>query len=128
MSQRRTMLLAIPDLMFGVRVAETARALGFTPVDAALAGLQEAVDDHVRLIIVDTGQPGDWQTAITTLKGDPRTAGVPILAYGAHVDVTALRAAVAAGVDRLVTRGKLMAELPQLLQAIASKTDTDTDS
>lgn len=111
--------MVVQDLIFGVRIAEAARALGFRPVQVGLAALPEAVDDTVALVVVDTGQRGDWQSAIRGLKDDPGTAAVPILAYGSHVDVTASRAAVAVGVDRLVTRGKLTAELPRLLETTA---------
>lgn len=119
MSEPGTVLLVVQDLIFGVRIGEAARAMGFVAIDVALAALPTAVDDKVALVVVDMGQKGDWQTAVRGLKADPQTAAVPILAYGSHVDVTASRAAVAAGVDRLVTRGKLTAELPQLLRATA---------
>ncbi len=119
MSEPGTVLLVVQDLIFGVRIAEAARAAGFEAIDVALAALPTAINNKVALVVVDTGQKGDWQTPVRVLKADPQTAAVPILAYGSHVDVTASRAAVAAGVDRLVTRGKLTAELPQLLRATA---------
>ncbi len=123
MSTQGTILLVIPDLIFGVRVADTARAVGFTPVDTSLAQLPQMVNGDVALIVIDMSQRDDWQAAIRALKADPATAHIPVLAYGPHVDVTASRAALAAGCDRLVTRGKLMAELPQLLQATARTGD-----
>ncbi len=118
-----TILLAIPDLIFGVRIADAARALGYTPVDVAAARLKDAITPDVVLIVLDTGQRDDWAATVRALKADPATAKVPVLAYGSHVDVTASRAAVAAGVDRLVTRGKLMAELPQLIERTAQSPD-----
>jgi CheY-like chemotaxis protein len=114
-----TILLAIPDLIFGIRVADAARAQGFSTRDVTPAQLKDAITGDVALIVIDTGQPLDWEGAVRALKADPTTADVPVLAYGSHVDVTASRAAVAAGVDRLVTRGKLMAELPRLLEQTA---------
>ncbi len=114
MSARR-ILLAIPDLFFGVRVAEAAHALGFVTEDVGLAALPERAEGAA-LVVLDLGQPGDWQAAIKALKADPSTASIPVLAFGSHVDVAASRAAVAAGCDRLVTRGKLVAELPELLR------------
>ena len=114
-----TILLAIPDLIFGVRITDATRALGYTPVDVAAARLQDAITPDVVLIVLDTGQRDDWTATVRALKADPATAKIPVLAYGSHVDVAASRAAVAAGVDRLVTRGKLMAELPQLIERTA---------
>lgn len=118
-----TILLAIPDLIFSIRIADAARALGFMPSDGTLAHVKDAITGDVVLIVIDAGQPGDWASTIRALKADPATARVPVLAFGSHVDVTASRAAVAAGVDRLVTRGKLMAELPQLLEQTARTTE-----
>ena len=111
----------IPDLIFGVRVVEKARALGFTPVEVPLSTLPTVLNDDVALIVIDTSQHDDWQAAIKALKANPGSASIPVLAYGAHVDVTASRAAVAAGCDRFVTRGKFMAELPRLLQTTARR-------
>ena len=121
MSGASKVLLAVPDLMFGTRITDTVRALGWTPLEVAAAHLSAAAAADVVLIVVDTGQRDDWEGAVRALKADPTTAAVPILAYAAHVDVTATRAAVAAGCDRLVTRGKLMAELPDLLRSTARK-------
>lgn len=115
----QTIVYAIPDLFFGVRVADVARALGYTPLEASLTQLPDALHDDVALIVVDINQHGDWEAIIRSLKATPATATIPILAFGAHVDVGSSRTAVAAGCDRLVTRGKLMAELPKLLQANA---------
>src|SRR3712207_597905 len=89
-----TVVLVIPDLIFGVRVADAARALGFTPVDRTLRTLPTALNDDVALVVVDTGQRDDWAAAIRGLKADPRSAAIPVLAYGAHVDVESNRAAV----------------------------------
>ncbi len=117
--RRGRVLLVVPDLIFGDRLADAARALGFEAKDAAVGALAQALGDDVALVVLDTGQRGDWEAALRAMKQEPATAGIPVLAYGSHVDVTASRAAVAAGVDRLVTRGKLMAELPQLLEGTA---------
>ncbi len=119
MSGGRTILLIVQDLIFSVRIAEAARALGFNPVDTDLDALPVAAGPEVALVVLDTGYRGDWQAILRALKSDARTASIPVLAYGSHVDVSASRAAVAAGCDRLVTRGKLMAELPKLLQGTA---------
>lgn len=123
MSNRGLVLLLTGDLIFGVRIADAARALGFTPLDVTLRDLEQRAASGAALIVVDTAFRGDWQNTIKALKSNAATAKVPVLAYGAHVDVTASRAAVAAGCDRLVTRGKLTAELPALLEATAAARD-----
>lgn len=112
-------VLLIPDLFFSVKVADTARALGYNVREAATAErLAAAVRDGATAVVLDTQTRGDWQAAVRELKADPQTQHVPILAFGSHVNVAAAREAVAAGCDRLVTRGKLAAELPTLLHAL----------
>lgn len=115
----RPLVLLIPDLYFSVKVADTARSLGYPTRDVANAAALIAVaKSGVSGIVLDTQERSDWQSAIRALKADPATAGLPVLAFGSHVDVDASRAAVAVGCDRLVTRGKLSRELPDLLRSL----------
>ena len=115
-------LLLVPDLMFSVRIADAVRAQGWEPREVAsgrtLLGEARA---GAAAIVLDTQARNDWLDAVKELKADAATAAIPILAYGSHVDVEAQRAAVQAGVDRLVTRGKLVAELPELLKRLVAK-------
>jgi CheY-like chemotaxis protein len=112
-------ILLIPDLFFSVKVADTARAIGYQTREVAHAeALIAAVREGAAGVVLDTQERSGWQAAVQALKADPATAQVPILAFGSHVDVAASRAAVAAGCDRLVTRGKLARELPELLHSL----------
>ena len=119
------LVLLIPDLFFSVKVADAARALGYQTREVAnAAALAAAVQEGAAGIVLDTQERSDWQAAVRALKADATTAHVPVLAFGSHVDVAASRSAVAAGCDRLVTRGKLSRELPELLHGLMSPTDT----
>jgi DNA-binding NarL/FixJ family response regulator len=113
-----TIVIAVPDLMISTRIADVAQALDFTPVDATVATLATAGADAA-LVVVDIGQAGEWEAAVRALKA--AYPNVPVLAFGPHVNVEASRAAVAVGSDRFVTRGKFMAELPQLLEQTARR-------
>ena len=114
-----TIVMLIPDLLFSVRVADTARALGHTSHEAADAQeLVSAAHNDAAAIVIDTQARSEWQDAVQQLKADPSTAHIPVLAFGPHVDVAASRAAVGAGCDRIVTRGKFAREMPQLLQTL----------
>lgn len=114
----RQVLLLIPDLFFGVKVADTARALGYGVREVAgAAELPAAARAGVAGVVIDTQVRSDWQAAVRALKADAATAHVPVLAFAPHVDVESTRAAVSAGCDRIVTRGKLSGELPALLRA-----------
>lgn len=113
------LLLLIPDLFFGVKVADTARALGYPirEVKDATALLATAQAGAVG-IVLDMQERSDWQSAVRALKAAAATATIPVLAFGPHVDVETSRAAVMAGCDRIVTRGKLARELPDLLRQL----------
>ena len=115
----RPLLLLMPDLFFSVKVADAARALGYPTREVANAAALMAVAlAGAAAIVLDTQERSDWQSAIRALKADPATATIPVLAFGSHVDVAASRAAVAVGCDRLVTRGKLSRQLPDLLREL----------
>ncbi|WP_026369726.1 hypothetical protein [Kallotenue papyrolyticum] len=114
-----TVTLLIPDLFFSVRVADVVRALGYEPREVSdAAALVAVARQGTAAIVLDTQERSDWQAAVRMLKADPTTRAIPILAFGAHVDVASQRAALAAGCDRAVTRGKLMQELPILLRQL----------
>lgn len=109
--------------MFSVRVTDAARALGHTAHDVANAdALLAAARADADAIVIDTQARTPWQAAVQTLKTDPATAHIPILAFGPHVDVAAARGAVGAGCDRIVTRGKFANEMPTLLDALLQQT------
>ena len=114
-----TLVMLIPDLFFSVRVADTVRALGHTPREVPHAeALVSAANENAAAIVIDTQERTGWQDAVQTIKSNPATAHIPILAFGPHVDVAASRTAVGVGCDRIVTRGKFSKELPQLLQTL----------
>lgn len=73
-----TIVIAVPDLMISTRVADVARALGFTPVDATVSTLPVKTSADTALVVIDIGQPGDWDTAIRALKDSSTTADVPV--------------------------------------------------
>lgn len=118
----RPIVLLIPDLFFSVKVADAARALGYPTREVAnAAALLAVAKSGASAIVLDTQERSDWQSAMRVLKADPVTAALPVLAFGSHVDVDASRAAVAVGCDRLVTRGKLSRELPDLLRSLVER-------
>ncbi len=117
-----SLLLLIPDLFFGVKVADAARALGYATHDVRNAqDLLAAAQAGATGIIIDTQVRSDWQSVVRTLKADAATVRIPVLAFAPHVDVEAARAALAAGCDRIVTRGKFASELPELLGQLFPK-------
>ena len=114
-----TIVLVIADLMFQPRVAEQARALGYdvTLADTTSAAL-EALAAPAALVVFDLHADGvDWRRAVEAA----RAQGTPVLAFGRHTEAALLREAREAGCDRVVPRSTLVAELPRLIEELATR-------
>ena len=115
-AENRRGLLLSDDLMFTSRITGTARDLGFS-IQAARSSdtlLQRAAERPPACVIVDLSNPG---LAIEELVARLREQAVPprIVAYGSHVDTATLKAARAAGCDRVMPRSQFIEELPRAL-------------
>lgn len=104
-------LLVSADLMTQTRVSETLARHGhrvdcIERPDAAAVGRAAA-------IVVDMNTPG-WQEVVAL----GRTAGRPVLAFGAHVERDRLAQAMAAGCHTVVTRGRFFAEMPVMVERL----------
>jgi hypothetical protein len=119
-------LAVVRDLFFGSRIARAALALGVQVVMVReRADLPRLIAAHrPRALLVDLAVGWDWASDLPAARA-AATAPLSILAFGPHRQAELLRAAHAAGCDRVVTNAKLTAALPQLLaQAIASEPST----
>lgn len=95
------MLLVCRDLFFRGKLQEIVRAAGAEPVRDAAPPLDLAVIELGKNEVTDT---------IRDLVGQ----GIPVLAFGSHVDAAALRAAREAGA-RAVPNSQIEPELRALL-------------
>jgi DNA-binding NtrC family response regulator len=121
-------LLLERDLFFVAKVRETLKAAG-----RACQVAKTAEDFTARLTteprpvaaLVHFGAAGiDWATAI----GAARDAGVPVLAYGSHIDIANQTTARAAGATRVIANSKLAGDLVgQIDQTIARVAATFVD-
>ena len=114
---RQTIVAVVDDLMFQSRLEQHVRALdyAFVAVDRAQE-LQEAIEQGPALVIVDLhANCPDWSQAVSMAKEH----ALPVLAYGRHTEAGLLRAARAAGCDRVVARSQLVEELPVLIEELA---------
>jgi DNA-binding NtrC family response regulator len=107
-------LLLDSDLFFAVKIRDTLAHAGYATHQA------RTLPDFVRLLadrrpalaIVNTAARGlDWRAAIAAARG----AGVPVLAFGAHVDLETQAAARAAGATRVVSNSRLAGDLPGIV-------------
>ncbi len=115
-----TIVVLNRDLMFGMRVRNAARSLGFEAVFAAeTAGFAEAVRARRPLLgVIDMNGAVDW--AVVRALRDDDAVRTPLLAFGPHVDVAGRRAAKGAGVDRLVSNGEFHRDTVGLLRRYAA--------
>lgn len=60
---------------------------------------------------------------IATIKSSPATRRIPVLAFGPHVETEALEKTHKAGADGVVTRGKFIEKLPDLINKHVRRID-----
>jgi DNA-binding NarL/FixJ family response regulator len=105
------------DLFFSARIRETAKQLGtacevFRDPAAVVARVVEAPPG---LVIVDMNlKTGDAAAAVRALKA--AAAGVQVVGFLHDSHDELIRAARAAGCDKVLSRGGLTAKLPDLLK------------
>jgi hypothetical protein len=115
-----TGLLICSDLIWISKVTGTATALGLTVKSARdLAQAEEWVRSlESPFVIVDLNSVRDVRSVVDSLRALGQS-GLRFMAFGSHVDTTALKAAAAAGCDPVLPNSRMHAELPQLLQTWA---------
>nr|BBH95647.1 hypothetical protein KTA_38460 [Thermogemmatispora argillosa] len=131
MSQR---VLALErDLFFAVKIRDTLRHLALeTVVVRDVAGFAQALAssgptrEQPALAIVNISIPGvAWDEAIRLA----RQHGLPVLAFGPHVDLEARTKALEAGAQRVVSNAKLSSSLTSLVQELlASEGQASSDA
>ena len=109
------------DLFFGVRIADVLRTAGyavaFASTAAAFVERLRAADPPAALGVIDLGAGPDW--ALLRPLTDDSAFPTPLLAFGPHKDIDAMRAAKAAGVTRLVSNGEFHRNLLGLVERYA---------
>jgi hypothetical protein len=108
-------LLLDPDLFFAVKVSATLKHVGIetTTVRQMAEWTRRLAGERFDIALVNTAARGvEWQAAI----GAAREAGLPVIAYGSHVDAEAQALARAAGATRVIANSKLAADLPAIIE------------
>jgi DNA-binding response OmpR family regulator len=107
-------LLLDSDLFFVAKVGATLKQAGYTTQAVrVLADFQRALDvERPAVALVNTAVRGiDWRGGIAAA----RAAGVPVIAFGAHVDLETQAAARSAGATRVIANSKLASDLPGIV-------------
>lgn len=110
-------LAVVDDLLFGVKISDAAAKLGVgfrfvKTAEAAWAGALAAPALVILDLNIRTLNPLEL---VTRLKGDPGTAGIPVVAYVSHVQVEFRKKAEEAGCDRVLARSTFSTSVPALL-------------
>ena len=107
-------LLLDSDLFFVVKVRTTLQHAGYDVRTARTASdfARRLAEDAPALALVNTAIAGqDWRGAITAA----RAAGIPVIAFGSHVDLETQQQAREAGATRVIANSKLAADLPGIV-------------
>ena len=114
-------LVVVEDLIFLSKISGTARLVGVAVESVDLRSLEQRVaESPPRAVILDLNhRSGSAVDALRTLKSNPATSGVPVVAFLSHVQTDLAAAARAAGCDVLMARSAFTRELPQLLKKYA---------
>jgi hypothetical protein len=113
-SDRRALLFD-PDLFFAVKVGATLKHIGIeTTTVRQLADWERLLtSERFAIALVNTAARGvDWRQAI----GAARASGLPVVAYGSHVDTETMAQARSAGATRVIANSKLVADLPAIVE------------
>jgi CheY-like chemotaxis protein len=111
-------LAAVDDLMFKVKILETAKQVGVQVATASTAAdaLARARAERPRLIILDLhSAPCAPLEVLKALKADPDLKSIPTLGYYSHVQEEVGRSALEAGCDQVLPRSAFSAKLADLL-------------
>jgi DNA-binding NtrC family response regulator len=111
--ERRALLLD-PDLFFAVKVGATLKHIGVATTTVRTSGewTRWLAAERFDLALVNTAARGvEWEQAI----GAAISLGLPVIAYGSHVDTETMAQARAAGATRVIANSKLAADLPAIV-------------
>ena len=112
----KQVLVAVPDLLFSVSVANAIRAAGGEPLtirgaDGAFAALAAENPYPPALVVVDLSARIDPNEVISAAAA----SNIPVFAFGPHLDAAAIMAARAAGAEKVVANSALARALPAWL-------------
>jgi DNA-binding response OmpR family regulator len=126
------------DLFFSVKIRDTLRHhdMDATIVRTLPTFEQHLIGDHKpALVIVNTASKGiDWEGAIRAAH----EKGIPVLAFGSHMDLEARTKALQAGARKVVANSKFASDMAGLVThtlnvetgstaSIADATDEETE-
>ena len=118
------------DLFFSVKMRDTLHHHGMEvttvrTLPAFEQRLSATGDERPALVIVNTATQGvNWEAAIR----QARAQGLPVLAFGSHMDLEARAKALEAGAGKVVANSKFTSDMPGLVKRMLTEpVTTPTD-
>ncbi len=106
------------DLFFGVRIRDVVEKCGGQIANVSSLGeIASTLERPLTLAIIEMGtaDQADWQEAIRQIRRSQ--PGVPIIAFGSHMDAAARQAARKAGCHHVWAKSRFTQALPNLIEA-----------
>jgi DNA-binding NarL/FixJ family response regulator len=112
----KRVLVAVPDLFFGLPITNAVRAAGAEPIpvrrpEDPFAALASEAPHPPDAVIVDLAARLDPADVIAAAAAQ----NIPVFAFGSHLDTAAIMAARAAGADKVVANSAMAGALPAWL-------------
>jgi CheY-like chemotaxis protein len=116
----KRVIAVMEDLMFMVKIQETAKRAGLETVAVKTKELALAkAAEQPLLIVIDLNYAAAVPLElIQALKADAATKDIPLLAFVSHVQTELRTAAVTAGCDTVIPRSAFAQKLPEVIQAL----------
>ena len=125
-----TILVLEKDLFFAVKIRDTLRHYEMEVVVVRnLTDFEQRLifdaDNQPALVIVNTATKSvDWEAAIRAARAN----GLPVLAFGSHMDLEARAKALQAGAQKVVANSKFVSNMPDLVKHLLEMPDTPGDA
>lgn len=125
--RQATVVAVVADLILRQKMVEGLAAAGYAPrvasgptrlAEALAAGAPVAILIDLEITSLDAPE------TIRALRADPATAEVPVLGFFGHVNTSVRDAALAAGCDRVATRGEMAMRLDRLMERLLTSRAT----
>lgn len=116
-------LAVVDDIFFLAKIQQTARQLDIAVEPVAPDAIQDRVaSGGASAILLDLNhRTGKAIAALKSLKDDPATRAIPVVAFLSHVQADLAQLARAAGCDRVLARSAFSHQLPQLLLELSKE-------
>jgi DNA-binding response OmpR family regulator len=119
-----TILALEKDLFFAVKIRDTLRHHDMTVTTVrTLAAFEQqlAAEPKPALAIINIAIQGvDWEAALRAAHAK----GLPVLAFGSHMDLDARAKALAAGAQQVVANSKFASDMPGLVTRLLNNQQT----